>query len=197
LRAGPGEILRSCDGRRMSPCHAGAVDTLDLARQVRDVSRLTGRFVLRSGRVAEEYFDKYQFEADPVLLDSLTERMVVLVPAGTQVLAGLDLGGIPVVTALGRHTGLPCAFIRKAAKEYGTARLVEGAAIVARRVLVVEDVVTSGGQIVTSATRMRELGAEVHDAVCVLDRQEGGAQALATIGIRLQALLTRADLESV
>jgi orotate phosphoribosyltransferase len=174
---------------------AGAVDTRDLARQVRDVSRLTGRFVLRSGRVAEEYFDKYQFEADPVLLDSLTARMAALVPAGTQVLAGLELGGIPVVTALGRHTGLPCAFVRKVAKEYGTAQLVEGAPIAGRRVLVVEDVVTSGGQIVISTGQMRELGAEVHDAVCVLDRQEGGAEALATSGIRLRALLTRTDLE--
>jgi orotate phosphoribosyltransferase len=113
------------------------VDSLDLARRVRDVSRLTGRFILRSGRVAEEYFDKYQFEADPVLLDALAGRMAALVPNGTEVLAGLEMGGIAVVTALGRHTGLPCAFVRKAAKEYGTARLVEGAAISGRRVLVV------------------------------------------------------------
>lgn len=78
----------------------------DLARRVDATSRLSGRFVLRSGRVAEEYFDKYQFEADPVLLDALAERMVALVPSGTEVLAGLEMGGIAVVTALGRHTGL-------------------------------------------------------------------------------------------
>jgi orotate phosphoribosyltransferase len=172
------------------------VDSLDLARRVRDVSRLTGRFILRSGRVAEEYFDKYQFEADPVLLDALAGRLAALVPNGTEVLAGLEMGGIAVVTAVGRHTGLPCAFVRKAAKEYGTARLVEGAAISGRRVLVVEDVVTSGGQVAASTRQMRELGASIRDALCVIDRQEGGAEALAKEGIQLHALLTRTDLES-
>ncbi|MFC3502052.1 orotate phosphoribosyltransferase [Micromonospora krabiensis] len=168
----------------------------DLARRVDATSRLSGRFVLRSGRVAEEYFDKYQFEADPVLLDALAERMVALVPSGTEVLAGLEMGGIAVVTALGRHTGLPCAFVRKAAKPYGTARLAEGADVAGRRVLVVEDVVTSGGQVVLSTGELRRLGARVDAAVCVIDRQEGGSAALAAEGIALRALLTRADLET-
>jgi orotate phosphoribosyltransferase len=103
---------------------------------------LTGQFTLRSGRVASEYFDKYRFEGDPVLLDAIAEKMAGLVPSDTEVLAGLEMGGIPVVTALGRHTGLPCAFVRKQAKPYGTCRLAEGADVVGRRVLVVEDVVT-------------------------------------------------------
>ncbi|MFD1325620.1 orotate phosphoribosyltransferase [Micromonospora sonneratiae] len=168
----------------------------DLARQVHATSRLTGRFVLRSGRVADEYFDKYQFEADPVLLDALAEHMAALVPVGTQVLAGLEMGGIAVVTALGRHTGLPCAFVRKAAKPYGTARLAEGADVAGRRVLVVEDVVTSGGQVVVSTQHLRDLGGCVDSALCVIDRQEGGAGALAAEDIELRALLTRADLDS-
>ena len=173
----------------------GPVTTVELAREVRDRCRLTGRFTLRSGRVAEEYFDKYQFEADPVLLDALAAGLARLVPAGTEVLAGLEMGGIAVVTALGRHTGLPCAFVRKAAKPYGTAKLVEGADIVGRRVLVVEDVVTSGGQIAISTRQMRELGGLVEHAVCVIDREEGGAEALAGDAIALHALLSRADLE--
>ncbi|WP_106127659.1 orotate phosphoribosyltransferase [Pseudosporangium ferrugineum] len=168
----------------------------DLARQVRDVSRLTGEFVLRSGRTATEYFDKYQFESDPVLLDRLAEQMAVLIPEGTEVLAGLEMGGIAVVTALGRHAGLPCAFVRKQAKAYGTARLAEGAEVAGRRVLIVEDVVTSGGQVVLSTKDLRKLGAHVDHALCVLDRQEGGAESLAAEGIKLRALLTRADLEA-
>jgi orotate phosphoribosyltransferase len=171
------------------------VSLADLARQVHDTSRLTGRFVLRSGRVADEYFDKYQFEADPVLLDALAGQMAALVPTGTEVLAGLEMGGIAVVTALGRHTGLPCAFVRKAAKPYGTARLAEGADVAGRNVLVVEDVVTSGGQIAISARQLRELGARIDWALCVIDRQEGGSQMLAAEGIQLRALLTRADLD--
>lgn len=85
----------------------------DLARRVRDCCRLTGSFVLRSGRTTDEYFDKYQFEADPALLSELAEAMVPLIPAGTEVLAGLEMGGIPVVTALGQRSGLPCAFDRQ------------------------------------------------------------------------------------
>jgi len=168
----------------------------DLARQVRDVSRLTGEFVLRSGRKATEYFDKYQFEADPVLLDRLAEQMAVLIPPDIEVLAGLEMGGIAVVTALARHAKLPTAFVRKQAKQYGTARLSEGAEVAGRRVLVVEDVVTSGGQVVISTGELRKLGAHVDHALCVIDRQEGGAQALAQEGIMLRALLTRADLDS-
>jgi orotate phosphoribosyltransferase len=168
----------------------------DLARQVRDTCRLTGEFRLRSGRTATEYFDKYQFEADPVLLDALAEQLAVLVPDGTEVLAGLEMGGIAVVTALGRHARLPCAFVRKRAKEYGTCRLAEGAEVAGRRVLIVEDVVTSGGQIAISTKELRHLGAHVDHALCVIDRQEGGAQALATDGITLRALLTRGALEA-
>ena len=166
----------------------------DLAHQIYATARLTGRFVLRSGRVSTEYFDKYQFEADPVLLDRLAEQMAVLIPAGTEVLAGLEMGGIAVVTALGRHAKLPCAFVRKQAKQYGTARLAEGAEVAGRRVLVVEDVVTSGGQVVISTGELRRLGAHVDHALCVIDRQEGGAEALAAADIKLRALLTRSDL---
>jgi hypothetical protein len=97
-------------------CDAVVVTDVDLAHRVRDRCRLTGRFVLRSGRVADEYFDKYQFEADPALLGELADAMAPLIPEGTEVLAGLEMGGIAVVTALGQRTGLPCAFVRKAAK---------------------------------------------------------------------------------
>jgi len=158
---------------------------------------LTGSFVLRSGRTTDEYFDKYQFEADPALLDELAEAMVPLIPVGTEVLAGLEMGGIPVVTALGLRTGLPCAFVRKEAKRYGTARLAEGAEVAGRQVLIIEDVVTSAGQIAISAGQLRELGASIDHALCVIDRQEGGAAALAGGQIRLHALITREALEAV
>ena len=170
--------------------------TDNIARRVRDVSQVYGDFVLRSGRRATEYFDKYQFEADPELLDVVAARMAALVPPETEVLAGLEMGGIAIVTALGRHTGLPCAFVRKQAKPYGTARLVEGAGVSDRRVLVVEDVVTSGGQIVISTEHLRALGARIETAVCVIDREEGGAASLTTAGIELRALFTRSDLEA-
>ncbi|MEV0848714.1 orotate phosphoribosyltransferase [Streptomyces sp. NPDC049954] len=170
--------------------------TDELARRVNAVAHLTGDFLLRSGRRSTEYFDKYRFASDPALLDALTLEMARLVPEGTEVLAGLELGGVPVVTALARHTGLPCAFVRKEAKPYGTRRLAEGAEIGGRRVLVVEDVVTSGGQIVLSTGELRALGAEVREALCVIDRQQGGTEALAADGIRLRSLLTADTLRA-
>ncbi|MBB4903893.1 orotate phosphoribosyltransferase [Actinophytocola algeriensis] len=106
---------------------------MNLAKEVDERCRVSGTFTLRSGRTATEYFDKYQFEADPVLLDAIAAELATLVPAGTEVLAGLEMGGIAIVTALSRHTGLPCAFVRKQAKPYGTARLAEGAEVFGRR----------------------------------------------------------------
>lgn len=173
-----------------------AVLRADLARRIYEVAHLTGTFTLRSGRVSHEYFDKYQFEADPVLLADIAEAMAPLVPEGTEVLAGLELGGIPVVTALARVTGLPAAFVRKKAKEYGTARFAEGTAVEGRRVLVVEDVVTSGGQVVLSTADLRGIGATVTDVVCVIDRSEGGTEALAAEGLTLHSVVARADLDA-
>lgn len=168
----------------------------DLARRIHSAAHLTGHFALRSGRTATEYFDKYKFEGDPVLLDDIARAMAPLVPRDIEVLAGLEMGGIPVVTALGRHTGLPCAFVRKQAKTYGTCRLAEGADVAGRRVLVVEDVVTSGGQIVLSTADLRSLGAHISEALCVIDREQGGAAALAAEGIGLSSLLTATDLRT-
>ena len=131
-----------------------------------------------------------------MLLADLAEAMAALVPEGTEVLAGLELGGVPVVTALSRVTGLPAAFVRKTAKEYGTARFAEGAAVEGKRVLVVEDVVTSGGQVVLSTADLRGIGATVTDVVCVIDRSEGGTEALAAEGLTLASVVARVDLDA-
>ena len=166
------------------------MELAELGRRIYATAHLTGEFVLRSGQTTSEYFDKYRFEADPVLLDAVAEAMVPLVPADTEVLAGLEMGGIPVVTALGRHTGLPCAFVRKQAKPYGTRRLAEGAETTGRRVTIVEDVVTTGGQIVLSTNDLRALGAHITDALCVINRNSTTPAPLTEAGLTLTALLT-------
>ncbi|HET6985601.1 MAG TPA: phosphoribosyltransferase family protein [Kribbella sp.] len=166
------------------------MERAELGRRVYAAAHLTGEFVLRSGQTTNEYFDKYRFEADPVLLDAVAEAMVPLVPADTEVLAGLEMGGIPVVTALGRHTGLPCAFVRKQAKAYGTRRLAEGAETAGRRVTIVEDVVTTGGQIVLSTNELRALGAQITHALCVINRNPTTPDPLTEAGLILTALLT-------
>ena len=166
----------------------------ELARRIYATAHLTGEFVLRSGQTTGEYFDKYRFESDPVLLDAIAAAMVPLVPADTEVLAGLEMGGIPVVTALGRHTGLPCAFVRKEAKAYGTRRLAEGAETAGRRVTIVEDVVTTGGQIVLSTEQLRSQGATITHALCVINRNPTTPQPLTNAGLTLHPLLTPTDL---
>lgn len=166
----------------------------ELAKKIYKVSHLTGSFTLRSGKIANEYFDKYQFCCHPVLLDSIVRQMVDRIPSGTEVLAGLELGGIPIVVLLSHYSGLPTAFVRKEAKKYGTARLSEGTQVNGRKVLIVEDVVTSGGQIVISARQLRQLGAQIDSALCVIDRQEGAVDALASVDIALLSLLKRDDL---
>jgi orotate phosphoribosyltransferase len=168
---------------------------LDLATTINRVARLSGSFILRSGASATEYFDKYQFESDPEILREIAKNLAPLVPKGTDVLAGLELGGIPIVTALSFETGLPAAFVRKAAKSYGTERLAEGPALAGRQVLVVEDVVTSGGQVVLSTSDLRDLGAIVDHAVCVVDREQGGAENLLVAAIQLHSLFRRSELD--
>ena len=171
------------------------MDRISLARRIAELSHLEGSFVLRSGVTADVYFDKYQFESDPDTLRAVAAGLVPLIPADTELLAGLELGGVPVATALSLATGIPAVFVRKQAKAYGTAKLAEGPTVDARRLPVVEDVVTRGGQIVESVGQLRALGATITTAVCVIDRQQGGTENLAAVGIELRSLFTRADLD--
>lgn len=169
---------------------------MSLPTRLYEAAHLTGEFVLRSGMIATEYFDKYRFEGDPRLLAELTPLLAALLPADAEVLAGLELGGVPLAAALSLNTGLPACFVRKKAKEYGTRRLAEGADISGRRVVIIEDVATTGGQIVASAGELRDRGAVVEYALVVIDRESGGREALADIGIELRALYTMTELQN-
>jgi orotate phosphoribosyltransferase len=164
-----------------------------LAADVYAACHLTGTFTLRSGRTATEYFDKYQISGNPLLLARVVRAMAPLVPPGIEVLAGLELGAVPIAALLSSVTGLPACYVRKKAKPYGTARLAEGAAIAGKRTLIVEDVATSGGQIILSCEDMRKLGADVSQALVVIDREEGAREALKEKGIALIALFGRSD----
>jgi len=170
------------------------MDRQELAAAVYRTAHLTGTFRLRSGAISSEYFDKYRFESDPRLLAGIAAALAELVPSGVEALGGLELGGVPLATQLSQATGLPTLFVRKAAKPYGTRQLAEGGSVSGRHILLVEDVVTSGGQVVESAEALRALGAVVTDAVCVIDREAGGTAALATVGIRLHPLFRMSDL---
>jgi orotate phosphoribosyltransferase len=166
-----------------------------LAARVYAASHLTGTFVLRSGRKADHYFDKYRFESDPALLGDIIAALVPLVPPEVDGLAGLELGGVPLATMLSSVTGLPAYFVRKEPKRYGTEKVCEGGDVEGRRLLIIEDVVTTGGQMVLSVQDLRAVGAIVEHALCVIDREGGGAGVVGAEGIELRALFTMRDLE--
>jgi orotate phosphoribosyltransferase len=165
-----------------------------LGRRIGERCRLTGAFTLRSGQTSTTYFDKYLFESEPALLGEVAAYAATVVPAGVEVLAGLELGGVPVATALSLATGIPAAFVRKEAKRYGTAKLAEGCAIEGKRVLVIEDVITTGGQVARSTRALRDGGAEVDSVLCVIDRSGGAHRELDSIGCSVMALFTSDQL---
>jgi orotate phosphoribosyltransferase len=167
----------------------------DLAKKIFEVAHLTGEFKLRSGQTSHEYFDKYRFEARPEVLKEIAEQMKPLIPAGTQALAALEMGGIPIGTALSLATGIPCVFVRKEAKEYGTCQFAEGLDVKGLKLCLIEDVITTGGQVVLSTNDLRKLGASVTEVLCVIHRG-GGEENLKKAGLQLKALFTMDELKA-
>jgi orotate phosphoribosyltransferase len=167
-----------------------------LAADIDAACRLSGTFTLRSGQVSHEYFDKYLFETEPALLARVAHAMEALVPDGTELLGGLEMGGIPIATVLSSVTGLPALFVRKQAKEYGTCKLAEGPDVAGRRITLVEDVITTGGAVRDATNALRELGAVVDVVVCAIDRSPAGENPLADVGLEVRPVLTKADLDA-
>jgi orotate phosphoribosyltransferase len=168
----------------------------ELAADIDATCRLTGEFTLRSGQVSHEYFDKYLFEADPLLLARVAREVSQLLPVETEVLGGLEMGGIPIATAVSQLVGLPALFVRKKAKEYGTAKLAEGPDFAGKRVTLIEDVITTGGAVRDATNALREAGAVVETVVCAIDRSPAGENPLADVGLEVRAVLTKAELDA-
>ncbi len=167
----------------------------ELAKQIRAVSYLTGEFVLRSGNISNFYWDKYRFESHPGLLTAIAAEMAKLLPSECDGLAGLELGGIPLATALSLQTGLPCFYVRKEAKTYGTCNLIEGGAKEGSRFVVIEDVITTAGQVCTSIEQIRSKGYTVEHVVAAIDRQAGGTAKINALGCSFTSVFTLAELE--
>ncbi len=166
----------------------------ELAKKVYEVSHLVGQFKLRSGQTSNEYFDKYRFESQPDILKHIAKHMAPLLPSDTEVLAGLELGGVPIAVALSFETGLPCTFVRKAAKPYGTCRVAEGLELKNKKVLIIEDVITTGGQVLLSAEDLCGLGASISSVLCVILREDSAIQKLAAKDLKVSALFTKQEL---
>jgi orotate phosphoribosyltransferase len=165
-----------------------------LAEQVKEAALLRGDFVLSSGRRSTYYLDKYRIETQPPILSAVAEGLAEKIPDGVELLAGPELGAIPLVTAVGLKTGIPFLLVRKKAKEYGTKKAVEGLFREGQTVVLIEDVLTTGTQAVAAADSLREIGLKVVKIVCVIDREEGAREAVEGAGYVLDPLLTRSML---
>ncbi len=168
-----------------------------LAELLVERALLEGDFVLRSGRRSSWYLDKYRFETEPELLRGLGERLADAVrehEPDVVRLAGPALGAVALAASASLASGLPFIIVRGEAKEYGTANRVEGPFEQGELVCLLEDVVTTGGALAEAVSALREEGLIVRNAVCVVDREEGGSDALARLGVRLRALFRAEDL---
>jgi orotate phosphoribosyltransferase len=165
-----------------------------LIQRIKEASLLRGSFTLRSGKKSNYYLDKYRFETHPDILQALGERLAGHVTDEVDRLAGAVLGGVPLVTAAALASGKPTVLIRAEKKDYGTANQIEGELHADERVLLIEDVATTGGQILEAAQLLLEHGAKVVGIVSVIDRQEGAKANIERAGYRYASLLTKADL---
>ena len=172
------------------------MDRTALAKKIFDVAHLTGTFTLRSGKISNVYFDKYQFEARPEILEHIAEQMIPLLPKGIDLLGALEMGGIPIATAISLKTKIPVVFLRKEAKDYGTCKFAEGPSIKGKKICLIEDVITTGGQVVITTEMIRKDGAFVDDVLCVIDRSEGKTEKMTEAHLRLRPLFTMKELLS-
>jgi len=173
------------------------VSDSDLRRLLVERALLEGDFVLRSGKRSSWYLDKYRFETEPEILRALGVRLADAVrefePDAVR-LAGPALGAVALAASASLTSDLPFIIVRGEAKEYGTARRVEGSYEAGELVCLLEDVVTTGGALLEAVSALRDVGLVVRTAVCVVDREEGGSDALARLGVRLRTLFRAQEL---
>ncbi len=169
----------------------------ELAQRIRERAYLEGDFVLRSGRRSRYYLDKYRFETEPEVLravgESLADAVSEFEPHAVR-LAGPALGAVALAASAAMASGLPFIIVRGETKEYGTAKRIEGPFESGELVCLLEDVVTSGGALAEAVSAVRDEGLVVRNAVCVVDREEGGSDALARLGVRLRTLFRASEL---
>lgn len=166
----------------------------ELAARIREAAYLEGDFTLRSGRKSKYYLDKYLFETQPDILKALGELFGGFVKANTTLIAGAELGGVALAAAASLSSRKPFVIIRNAKKDYGTSKPYEGKIESGDSVLLVEDIATTGGQVLEAAQFIKSVGARVERIVAVIDRQEGARENIEGAGFSFDALFTKSDL---
>lgn len=166
----------------------------ELAKRIADVALLRGEFTLRSGRKSTYYLDKYLFETQPDILAELGRMFAARVAPGVDRLAGPELGAISLAAAASMASGKPFVIVRNQKKGYGSGKTIEGTLKPGERVMVIEDVLTTGGQVLEAVKSLEAAGAKVDGIVGVLDRLEGARQNIESAGYKFDALFTTTDL---
>jgi orotate phosphoribosyltransferase len=172
----------------------GGMTRQQLAARIAEVSLLRGEFILRSGRKSNYYLDKYRFETQPDVLLELGKLFAEKVTAKVDRIAGAELGAVPLAAATAMACGKPFVIVRNQKKDYGTGKLVEGVLNAGETVLIVEDVLTTGGQVLEAAKSLKDAGAKIDRIVAVIDRMEGARQNIESAGYVFEALFTTVDL---
>lgn len=170
------------------------MDKTELIRRIKETAYLEGDFTLRSGRKSKYYLDKYLFETQPDILQALGEMFAKFVGSSTTLIAGAELGGVSLAAVTSLVSGKPFVIIRNAKKDYGTSKPYEGKLTDADSVLLVEDIATTGGQVLEAAKLIKDIGGRVERIVAVIDRQEGARENIESAGFSFNSLFTKADL---
>jgi orotate phosphoribosyltransferase len=166
----------------------------ELAQDIVNSAYLRGEFILSSGARSSFYFDKYLFETRPSILRRIASAFAELIPPETDRIAGPELGGVALAAALSLQVGLPFVIVKKASKGYGTAKIVEGELHRGERIVVVEDVITSGAQAIHAARQVEKSGGKVLAILGVIDREQGGTENISAAGYHFEPLFRRSEL---
>ena len=166
----------------------------ELIQRIKEVAYLEGDFLLRSGKRSKYYLDKYLFETQPDILKALGREFARYVTDDITLIAGAELGGVALAAATAIQTGKNWVIIRNSKKGYGTGKMVEGVLKEDDVVLLVEDIATTGGQVIEAAKIITEAGAAVKKIVCVIDRKQGAQENITSAGFAFDSILTKDDL---
>ena len=170
------------------------MNTEELIKRIKETAYLEGDFTLRSGKKSKYYLDKYLFETCPDILKALGEEFAKYVTSDVTLIAGAELGGVALAAATAMATGKNWVIIRNSKKGYGTGKMVEGVLNAGDVVLLVEDIATTGGQVLEAAKIITEADATVKEIVCVIDRRQGAEENISNAGYKFDSILTKNDL---
>lgn len=169
----------------------------ELGRILFETCHITGHFILSTNIVSNEYYDKYLFELDPKLLSEVANHLAPLVSPNTQLLAGLELGGVIIATAVSLRTGIQAVVVRKEVKKYGLNKIIEGPPVAGKKVSMIEDITTSGSQIIKAAKRIVYAGGDLREVLCVIEREPRARINLLREKLVLKPLFTAVELKTL